>query len=109
MKKLLILMIVGVVLLGPSGCTFWNCLWHGGPPQPCQQLVTCAALHDPRPEHVLRRMLRWVRRRMPGGMPGRMPRRMPGAAPAVVGPRRLCRRYPAPNLPAVINTGRKLT
>jgi hypothetical protein len=41
MKRLLILMLVGIVLLGASGCKFWECLWHG-PPQPCQQPVTCA-------------------------------------------------------------------
>jgi hypothetical protein len=41
MKRLLILMLVGIVLLGASGCRFWECLWHG-PPQPCQQPVNCA-------------------------------------------------------------------
>ena len=52
MKRLLILMLVGIVLLVAPGCTFWNCLWHGGPP--CQQPVTCAALHHTR--YLLRRM-----------------------------------------------------
>ena len=38
MKKLLILTAVGTLLLGVSGCRFWNCLWRG----PAYQTVTPA-------------------------------------------------------------------
>jgi hypothetical protein len=41
MKKFLILILLGIVLAAAPGCRFWECLWHG-PPQPCQQPVTCA-------------------------------------------------------------------
>ena len=38
MKKLLILMVLGLMLGGMAGCRFMDCLWRGGPPaqQTCQ-------------------------------------------------------------------------
>jgi hypothetical protein len=40
MKRLLILMILGMLLGSTAGCKFWDCLWHGPAyRQPCQPVA----------------------------------------------------------------------
>ncbi|MBN1394853.1 MAG: hypothetical protein JW959_07510 [Pirellulales bacterium] len=36
MKNIMILTAIGTLLIGVSGCRFWNCLWRGPAYQTCQ-------------------------------------------------------------------------
>ena len=52
MKKLLILMVLGLMLGGMAGCRFMECMWRGGPPaqQTCQPAGTVVCPNTCQPD-----------------------------------------------------------